>query len=417
MREMLEAGEKDRQVAIKHATRYKSLANVEKRSRGQLLGLKRTNLIADKRQSELEFQKFIDSDPQRKMRYGAILSSINEVYKPQMLSGRAEITLQEFRSGFRALSFATTLYESAVERAKPDLDRETPYMDKNWPLTQQQLRLSVGDWHPETDQKLFLGFIQRLRDLPKESLPVEVQNWLSTIESSQSDIDRWLTETSVGNWNWIESQLSKPAAEMAGVNDPILKIAIDLHPVFVELRELNKERAGELNRLYGELLDAKQVQNPDRFVPDANATLRLTYGRIKGYSPADAIYKSPVSTVRGILEKTTGQEPFDTPLALLNTYQRKDFGPFLHPKLQDVPVAILYDTDTTGGNSGSPVLNGKGELIGVNFDRTFEATINDFAWNESYSRSIGVDIRYVLWVTGTVYGARNTLDEMLRESK
>ena len=91
---------------------------------------------------------------------------------------------------------------------------------------------------------------------------------------------------------------------------------------------------------------------------------------------------------------------------------KKRFGRFLNPKLNQVPVAILYDTDTTGGNSGSPVINARGELVGVNFDRAFEATINDFAWNESYSRSIGVDIRYVLWITGVVYEAENLLREM-----
>jgi len=417
MREMLQAGEQDRQVAIKHATRYKSLANVEKRSRGQLLGLKRTNLIEDKRKSEIELQQFVDADSQRKNRFGSTLRSIADVYSPQMLSGKAEITLQEFRQGFRALFFAMTLYESAIERAKPDLERETPYMDRNWPLTQQQLKLAVGDWHPETDQKMLTGFIQRLRNLPQESLPTEVSVWLSNLESQRVDFDKLVMQTSVGNWDWIESNLGRSAEELGHLDDPIVKVAVDLYPVFLKLRELDKERSGELNRLYGDLLNAKQLQNPDKFVPDANATLRLTYGRIKGYSPADAIYKAPVSTVKGVLEKTTGIEPFETPKVLLDAYKRKDFGPFLHPTLKDVPVAILYDTDTTGGNSGSPVLNGKGELIGVNFDRTFEATINDFAWNESYSRSIGVDIRYVLWVTGTVYGAVNTTDEILRDSK
>lgn len=93
-------------------------------------------------------------------------------------------------------------------------------------------------------------------------------------------------------------------------------------------------------------------------------------------------------------------------------FAAKDFGSFQSSKLGTVPVAILYDTDTTGGNSGSPVLNSKGQLVGVNFDRAFEATINDFAWNVDYSRSIGVDIRYCLWITGKVYGARHLLTEM-----
>ena len=100
----------------------------------------------------------------------------------------------------------------------------------------------------------------------------------------------------------------------------------------------------------------------------------------------------------------------------MQAWKSKRFGGYQHPVLEDIPVAILYDTDTTGGNSGSPVFNSSGELVGVNFDRCFEATINDFAWNTNYSRSIGVDIRYVLWITGTVFGAKHIVSEMTENS-
>ena len=154
------------------------------------------------------------------------------------------------------------------------------------------------------------------------------------------------------------------------------------------------------------------IRDSASFVPDANGTLRMTYGNVKGYSPEDAVYKSPATTLKGVIEKTTGEDPFVTPDRVRELYDKGEFGNFLHPKLNQVPVALLYNTDTTGGNSGSPILNGRGELVGVNFDRAFEATINDFAWNESYSRSIGVDIRYVLWITGKVYQSQRLLDEM-----
>ena len=113
-----------------------------------------------------------------------------------------------------------------------------------------------------------------------------------------------------------------------------------------------------------------------------------------------------------MLEKTTGVEPFDTPAVVKEKYQNSSDMRFRSSAVNDVPVAILYDTDTTGGNSGSPVFNSRGNLVGVNFDRCFEATINDFAWNTNYSRSIGVDIRYVLWITGVAYGAEHLLTEM-----
>jgi hypothetical protein len=149
------------------------------------------------------------------------------------------------------------------------------------------------------------------------------------------------------------------------------------------------------------------------FVPDANRTLRFTVGRVRGYSPADAVSYRPITTLSGVVEKTTGEPPYyDTPGRVLELAKARDHGRWAHKRLGDVPVAILYDTDTTGGNSGSPVLNARGELVAVNFDRAWEATINDYAWSESYSRSIGVDIRYVLWITQKVAGAQFLLAEM-----
>jgi hypothetical protein len=160
------------------------------------------------------------------------------------------------------------------------------------------------------------------------------------------------------------------------------------------------------------LSDVKGLYLGKSFIPDANNTLRLTYGRIKGYTPADAVYYEPFTTLRGVLEKTTGREPFDTPAALFDLSKARDFGPFEHPQLHDIPVCMLYDTDTTGGNSGSPVINARGELVGVNFDRTYEATINDYAWSEEYSRSIAVDMRYVLWLAQKFGRADFLLKEM-----
>jgi hypothetical protein len=112
------------------------------------------------------------------------------------------------------------------------------------------------------------------------------------------------------------------------------------------------------------------------------------------------------------VEKHTGEEPFIAPKKLIDLNKAKDFGQFVHPGLKDVPVCMLYNTDTTGGNSGSPVLNAKGQLVGLNFDRVFEATINDYAWDESYSRSIGVDVRYILWFLDKFGKAHHLLKEM-----
>jgi len=148
------------------------------------------------------------------------------------------------------------------------------------------------------------------------------------------------------------------------------------------------------------------------YVPDANSTLRLTYGYIKGYSPQDAVYHKPFTSLKGVLEKESPSGDYAMPQKLRELYNKKDFGIWMDADLADVPVGFLYNLDTTGGNSGSPVLNDKGEFIGINFDRAFTATINDYAWNENYSRSIGCDVRYMCFIMEKFSGADFILKEM-----
>jgi hypothetical protein len=409
---MTKAGLNDRAIAIKHSTRIKSLANVEKRSRGQLLGLRRAGIIQSREQQESELQKYIDADEPRRVKWGSLQDDIATVYWEMSVNGPPEINLRELRSACRALSFAYTIYDSAVERAKPDIEREAPYMERNFNQTVQQLKLDVKDWQASTDEAMLQGMLERLSQIPDFKKVNPLDALLANKNQIAAKAKSMIATTRLGDAEFVEECLKKSPAELEAIDDSILRLIIDLYPMYVSLRDTDKESEGRLGKLYGSLIDLKQIFQATDFVPDANATLRLTYGNIRGYSPADAVYRSPISTLRGVIEKTTGQDPYITPELLLDRYRAKDFGRFVHPKLGHVPVAILYNTDTTGGNSGSPVLNARGELVGVNFDRTFEATINDFAWNENYSRSIAVDIRYVLWITGIVYQAEHLLKEM-----
>lgn len=405
---MAEESKKDRSVALKHSSRKQGLANVEKRSRGQLKGLVRKNIVATRRAAEAKLQNFIESDANRRQKYGSLLQEIDEVYREMGESANYELTLSNLVSACRGLGLAYTIYDSASERAKQDLDREAAYMDRNITRTVNRAILGWKDWHHETDMKMLTEMKRRLRQFPQSKSTAVLKAFLD----DESLGDKSFAESKFSDEAFIRSLFEKSPDELKKVDDPFLKAVIGLYPEFKRLRELDKEIEGKLGRLYGELIDVKQEFQKTSFVPDANGTLRMTFGQVKGYSPEDAVYKYPATTLRGVIEKTTGEEPFITPDRIRELYDKGDFGNFLHPKLNQVPVALLYNTDTTGGNSGSPILNGRGELVGVNFDRAFEATINDFAWNESYSRSIGVDIRYVLWITGKVYGVQRLLDEM-----
>jgi len=410
--EMERAGAQDRSVAIRHATRIKSLANVEKRSRGQLIGLKRANIEARRLEREAQLQAFIDAAPKELNKYQTILADIDRVYQEMTVQGPLEFHLRELRTAPRVLSIAFAIYDAANERAKPDVERESPYMDRNFALTAQQVRLDVGDWHGPTDERMLAGMLARLQKTPGHEEIEPIQRVLATSGSLEEISATLIRSTQLGDLAFVDACWNKSLAEINATDDPALQWMIDLYPTYLKLREKDKEREGRLNALYGTLLEVQQRFEAGRFIPDANGTLRLTVGRVQAYSPADAILKTPISTLNGLLDKTTGTDPFITPEPVLQAAQQQRFGPYLHPRLKAVPVAFLYSTDTTGGNSGSPVLNAKGELVGVNFDRTFEATINDFAWDQRYSRSIGVDVRFVLWITGEVYGAKHLIDEM-----
>jgi hypothetical protein len=410
---MESAGQDDRAVALKHAGTIRGLANVEKRSRGQLAGLRKAKIVAARAAEEAELQAFIDADADRADRFGSLLAEIGEVYAEQTRLAPYGMNMGNLRSACRLFGVAVTVYDAAIERQKEDLEREAAYMDRNFDQTTQQILLTLQDVHVPTDQQMLSEMLRRLASLPTDSVDVPNQAWLGRVRGDLPQlVESLFQNTRLTHPDYVRECLQKSPDELSKLDDSLLQFAIETYPEFIRLRELAKEREGRLGQLHGELISVKQEFLKTNFVPDANGTLRLTFGHVRGYRPEDAVYKAPITTLRGVIEKTTGVEPFITPQRIVDLYEQRDFGPFASPQLKDLPVAILYDTDTTGGNSGSPILNARGQLVGVNFDRTFEATINDFAWNADYSRSLGVDIRYVLWITGKVFGATQLLNEM-----
>ncbi len=408
------AGKDDRGVALKLSSRIKSLANVEKRSRGQLKGLNRIGFVNKRRVDEEVLQTFIDSDPARKARAGNLLSDIDAVYAEITANAPLEMNLSNLPSACQTLSFAFTVIDAAHERAKEDIERESQYTDRNYPLTRQRLQLALNDFHLETDQLMLAEMLRRLEAAgATKLLPTVAGELLGGSETErQQRATKLINNSKMHNAEFAMKCFDMTPEQLVSTKDPALVLMSELYPVYLAQREKNKEREGKLSQLYGLLISEKREFLKTAFVPDANGTLRMTYGRVESYSPEDAVIKTPITTLKGMLDKVTGIDPFIAPPRIGELYRAQDFGRYVNPKLNDVPVAILYSTDSTGGNSGSPILNSRGELVGVNFDRAFEATINDFAWNHAYSRSIGVDIRYVLWISDKVYGAKHLISEM-----
>ncbi len=401
----------DRGVAIKLSDRIKGLANTYKNYQGKLQGLRRLDLVEARRQEEAKLQAFIKSDSARQAQYGNLLNEFAAYYQDLHKTSERDMLLDALQRSSALLQTAGTLYQASIELPKPDLERESAYMTRNLDRTKQQLQLILEDYYQPAD-RLFLGIMMgKLYDLPA-SLQPHVLRILPGKDKLPDFLDKAFKKSNLHDPKWVMAHFGSSTAELLKTRDPFILLARDLDQDYQMLRELRRARSGRLEQLLAQYVDVKQAYKGESFIPDANSTLRLTYGHIRGYSPRDALYSAPFTTVRGIIEKHTGKDPYQTTDALRAAYAAENFGEYINPALGQVPVDILYDMDTTGGNSGSPVLNAKGDLIGLNFDRAFEATINDYAWSTLYSRSIGVDVRFILWVLDKLSGAEDLLHEM-----
>jgi hypothetical protein len=406
--QMLAAGKNDPEVALALTARIKSLANVEKNYRGKLKGFANLPIVKNKQTEEQDLTAFINSSEQRKQQYGDVLPGIKAVYDEIRSDAQRANILANISSSSTLLTIANTLVRAADDRRKPDSLRGVQFTDRNFSATKQGIVASLRSFNTNIDKLFFREILKDAAKLPADQSIAPV----AAIKSVDLFIDTTFAATRLADTAFLEQALVMTPEQLKQVNDPLIEFARALAPVIEVQSTVNRKRNGELNRLSGKLVDVKAQWKKTDFIPDANSTLRMTYGTIRGYSPSDATYFSPITTLTGVMQKTSDDPDYNTPQRIRELYRKKDFGRYKHKKLNDVPVALLYDMDTTGGNSGSPVLNAKGELIGVNFDRAFEATINDYAWDQGYSRSIAVDIRYVLWNVEKVGEAGFLLQEM-----
>lgn len=407
IRTMEAESQKDPAVAIKLAARIKSLANVMKNFKGKLKGLTRLELTAARQEEEKHLQAWIEADPARKVRFGTLIPEINAVYAEMKAEAPRTIWYREVYRSSTLLNFSRTLNELIKWSGVADSLRPSGYQTKSYPAITSMVNRLDGNLHLPVEKAFLKRLLQDALALPS-GIPVEAVRNMAGKLKSEIELDSLVNEffkpenlISADDLRSILSGNPVPAKMI-----PWMNLAAGIEAQSGPLAARREAWAGTLNKLLADYVEVKQKWKGEGFIPDANSTLRFTYGRVKGYSPADGSWYHPVTHLAGVLEKAADNGDYFMEKRLQVLYSQTVAAG------TNMPVAVLYNTDTTGGNSGSPVLNAKGELVAVNFDRSFEATINDYNWNESYSRSMGVDIRYVLWVTEKVGGAGYLLSEM-----
>jgi hypothetical protein len=412
------ASAEDSSVALRLSSTIKGLYNYLKKNQGMLEAFRRAEVLRVKREEESLLSEFLSANPELKDKYGNVLSELDSLYKERRKYGDKEFVVDWMTYRSRFLDFASTIYKWALEKKKDDQDREPGYQDRDTLQTRKRLEEAQVNLVPAVDKEVLAYFLMKALQLPPgqriaaiERIPEQGQESEKTrlVEEFVEDLYR---RTRLGSVEERLRMFNMSKEELEKLNDPFIDLAGELEEEKEELRTRYKEFSGALTRLEPKLIQAYAGWKKKEFYPDANGTIRFNYGTIKGYVPRDAVIYRYITTLTGVMEKDTGEEPFDAPSELEGVYRGRDFGSHLDASLGDVPVDFLSTNDITNGNSGSPVMNGRGELVGLAFDGNYESISADYLFEPEITRAINVDIRYILFLLDKVYPAKNLLEEL-----
>ena len=385
---------KSAEVRIAYAAVHASIANAWKKWQGEVMGLHRLGTVAKKQAYEREFAAWAKSKPE----YASLLDSMHAAYKQVETEYYIRELYSESVGTVNAFNYARTMGRSAESGDNEKVAAQFTSFNKDYNRTiDEQIAVEM------------LGeFLQRM---PSERLPEGLKEAVEAKGGAKQYVE-WLFNAT--------SLLGKEAPSAEQVKcDVMVAFAKQFEPIIENNRKYayrNLSNVPAIEKWYRPYMQALREWDKKRaFYPDANLTLRVAYGKVAGYEYADAEYHHPVSTIDGIIAKDDPNiYDYNIPQQLRDIYAAKDYGRWgeeIYGR-QSVPVCFLATNHTSGGNSGSPIINGRGELVGINFDRTWRSTMSDIEFDPSICRNISVDIRYVLFVIDRIGGAGYLLEEM-----
>ncbi len=403
----------DNEVRIKYAAKYESISNAWKKWTGILEGFKRMNIMKIKKNQELQFNRWVNTDSTLLVKYGYLISEFDKLYNELLPYYTAEEFLYETIFSTELVEFVSRFSKYLYYSEEDSLAKPDNIIIK---LTEESNRF-FRDYSVDIDKKMFTRMMELYYyNVDKKFHPEMMEIIVKKTKGNFSEYSKYIYSKSIFTDHTKINRLLEnfSMASSAKIeDDPAYQIYasfIDLYrnTISPKVNEINKK----LNSLYRVYVNGLIEMQPDRkFYPDANHTIRLSYGNIKGYKPGDAINYRYYTSLQGIIEKSQDEiYDYAIPEKLKNLYELKDFGNY--GMSSTMPVCFIATNHTSGGSSGSPVFNAEGHLIGINFDRTWEGTMSDYIFDPETFRNISLDIRYILFIIDKYAGAGHLLNEM-----
>jgi hypothetical protein len=410
----------DAAARLKYAGQVASVNNYYKNRKGMIASYEGSDILARKTAEHNALKAWVNGNAARKAEFGADIDAVEK-----LIAERDAATKRDFFLSYstpRFLNSARTLYRLANERTKADAERKSGYQERDLPRLNAAISGQDRTYVEPVDKALVLNFLKQYNAQPASEHNVAFDNALG-IKPGMDDaalkaaLDKIYAGSQLQNKDVRTAWLSKSPAEFQASNDSFIKAAVALYDADRKEEAQEEELGGNIQKAYASYMKAKIAYMNSKgqaVYPDANSTLRVTFGNIKGreYGADGTGAWTAFTTVKGVVAKHTGEGEFNAPEKQLAAIRAKDFGRYADPTLKTVPVDYLATLDITGGNSGSAALNARGELIGLAFDGTLDSIISDWDFNKAATRDIQVDIRYILWNMEKVDHADNLLKEM-----
>ncbi|MEO8590909.1 MAG: S46 family peptidase [Flavobacteriales bacterium] len=401
------------EVDLKYASKYAQISNYWKYFIGQQRGLKRLHVYDKKKAQEDELMAWVNADATRKAKYGNIITLLAKGYGDRAKFEKANTYMQEAAFGSEAIVMGFRLFglKKQLETDPKDAAKVSAAVARAQAAAEEFWK----DYNPATDQKVTAAMFRMIHDDVERDLQPDV---MSTVEKKyKSNFDAWaqaMFSTSIlTDRKKLDAFLAKPTLKVMQKDLGIQAMESCLNHYRNVIGPAVDATQTDLDHGYRLMVAAMREKDPNKmWYPNANSTMRLTYGQVGSYVPGDAMLYKNTTTAEGILEKEDNtNDEFIVPAREHELFMKKDFGRYADPDGQ-LHICFLSNNDITGGNSGSAVMNGNGELIGIAFDGNWEAMSGDIAFENELQRTISVDIRYVLWIIDKYAGAGHLVNEM-----